>query len=205
ELIGIFGPNGGGKTTLLNLLLGFLKPTKGAIRIPAEVQKSIGWVPQNFSADPLFPISALEVVLMGRLRFAPRFGRYKKQDREIALACLKKVGMLRQQHVAFGSLSGGQKQRVLIARALASEPQLLLLDEATANLDPSSTAALFQLLHNLKKGMTILMVTHDLKLAVDQFDRLLCVEKGIIPMKSAQVCKHFGEGLYHQKRVEVFV
>ncbi|MCP5469168.1 MAG: ABC transporter ATP-binding protein [Chlamydiales bacterium] len=191
EFVAIFGPNGGGKTTLLKLLAGLLKKDRGRIKMPGR----IGWVPQNFAADPLFPISVLDVVLMGRLSVAPRLFGFRKCDREAALEALRSVGMEKWYAASFSALSGGQKQRVLIARALVSNPEVLLLDEATANVDTASIASLMQLLRSLK--LTVLMVTHDLKTALDNCDRLLCVQEGVKPMSRCEVCKHFEDGLYH--------
>lgn len=193
EFIGIFGPNGGGKTTLLKLLAGLLKPNAGKIAI----SKKLASVPQNFAIDPLFPISVLEVVLMGRLSMAPRFGGYRKEDKQAALKALSEVGMLAAKEASFSALSGGQKQRVLVARALASEPEVLLLDEATANMDIRFANALLQFLR--RTHLTILMVTHDLKTAFDYCDRLYCVQGSVTPMSKCEVCTHFEDGLYHRR------
>ena len=192
EFIALFGPNGGGKTTLCKLLVGLLKPDSGTINLP----KGIAFVPQNFAPDQLFPISVMEVVLMGRLSKAPRFGGFRKLDREMALAALKEVGLERSKDSCFSSLSGGQKQRVLVARALASEPDVLILDEAMANMDGSSIMSLLKMLKN--RLFTILMVTHDLKAALEYCDRLLCVQGSVTPMSSYEVCQHFENGLYHR-------
>ncbi len=191
EFVALFGPNGGGKTTLCKLLVGLLKPDSGSLVLP----KKIAFVPQNFAPDLLFPISVLEVVLMGRLATAPRLGGFRQADRERALQALQEVGMASVREAPFSSLSGGQKQRVLIARALASDPEVLILDEATANMDGSSIHALLKML--AKRSFTILMVTHDLKSALKNCDRLLCVQGSVTAMSSFDVCQHFESGLYH--------
>lgn len=201
EFIAIFGPNGGGKTTLLQLLMGFLRPTRGQIQIfgssPKQARNRIGWVPQNFHFDPHFPISVEEVVLGGRLSTLPWHGHFLKIDQQIVRDVLKQVGMEQSIDRPFATLSGGQQQRVLIARSLASNPSLLLLDEPTASVDTSAENEIFQLLKTLKKQLTIVMVTHNLSRAVNQVDRLFCVQKTLTPMPAAAVCDHFALGLYH--------
>lgn len=201
QFIGIFGPNGGGKTTLLSLLLGFLKPSRGKIRLfgmpPAQAQKKIGWVPQNFHYDRHFPISVEEVVLGGRLSHLSWHGRFPPNEIHLAEESLAKVGMQKFLKAAFSTLSGGQAQRVLIARALVSGPSLLLLDEPTASVDYAAQTEIYQLLTSLKGEMTIVMVTHDLNSAVEHVDSLFCVQKNLIPMSPEKVCEHFALGLYH--------
>lgn len=201
EFVAIFGPNGGGKTTLLQLLMGFLKPDRGSIRLfgkpPKAARQRIGWVPQNFHFDRHFPISVQEVVLGGRLSRAG--WRFRPVDHEAALDSLERVGMRKALYSPFAALSGGQQQRVLIARALASEPSLLLLDEPTAGVDHEAEKEIYSLLGELRKLMTILMVTHDLNRAVESVDRLLCVQKTVTKMPKEKVCEHFALGLYHSK------
>lgn len=201
EFVGIFGPNGGGKTTLLKLLMGFLKPKKGTVEIfgehPKTVRKKIGYVPQTASFDRQFPISALEVVLMGCLSMLTPLGFFPSRVKQKAREALSRVGLLENEDQAFGTLSGGQAQRVLIARALVSDPQILLLDEPTASTDPEAEQAIYQLLEDLKGSMTILMVTHDLQAAVKRVGRLLCVQRKISSFSPSEVCEHFAMGLYH--------
>lgn len=200
EFIGIIGPNGGGKTTLLKLILGFLKPATGKIFIegksPTASRRAIAYVPQTARFDKEFPISVLEVVLGGRLFDLPWYGKFKQEDKDKALNALKKVGLSRFAHRAFGTLSGGQAQRVLIARALASEPKLLLLDEPTASVDSESEAEIYALLKELK-GITILMVTHDLNAIINDVQRIICVQNKAISLQPHEVCEHFAFGLYH--------
>ncbi len=129
EFIGIFGPNGGGKTTLLKLLLGFLKPQKGSLELlgqsPKIAREKVGYVPQISHLDRQFPITALEVVMMGCLDKSP-WHSYTPDAKEQSRKALSEVGMLDFQNNSFGTLSGGQAQRVLIARALVSKPTILL-------------------------------------------------------------------------------
>ncbi|MBS0615632.1 MAG: ABC transporter ATP-binding protein [Verrucomicrobia bacterium] len=198
EFIAIFGPNGGGKTTLLKLLMGFIQPQKGSISIlgktPEEARSEIGYVPQFASFDKQFPISALEVVMMGALSL-PR-----KMATERALKALKQVNLESLAHQPFGTLSGGQAQRVLIARALTTAPRLLLLDEPTASIDMETEREIYTLLLELRKKMTILMVTHDLHSVLERADRFISVQRSVHIFSSEEVCHHFVHGLYHPPR-----
>ena len=178
----IIGPNGGGKTTLLRLMLGLIEPDQGDIRIfgksPRDASERVGYVPQAIRFDPLFPISVREIVLMGRLDRLP-FGFFKAKCKDAAVAALAKVGLDDSIDRPFADLSGGQRQRVLIARALACDPDLLLLDEPTANIDLTIEAQLLETLEELKKQLTIVMVSHDLGL-VDRITKTaLCVRKTV--------------------------
>ncbi|HEY8392820.1 MAG TPA: ABC transporter ATP-binding protein [Capillibacterium sp.] len=166
DFFAIVGPNGGGKTTLLRLLLGNLEPVAGEIRIfdrpPRKARRFIGYVPQQGSIDREFPVSALEVVLMGRLTPASFFSRYREEDYAAASAAMRAVGVEELASYRFGDLSGGQKQRVLIARALVAQPQLLILDEPTSSVDYEVEQEIYQLLTELNQRVTIVMVSHDL-------------------------------------------
>lgn len=209
EFIGMIGPNGGGKTTLLKLILGFLKPTGGTIRIFDEkagehafTPNRLAYVPQSVRFDREFPISVEEVVLSGLLSRLPWYGKFRAADRRAAKEALEYMGLSHLAANSFGTLSGGQAQRVLIARALVSKPQLLLLDEPTASVDVQAESDIYAILNQLKGKMTILMVTHDLKAAIDQVERVLCVQGGVISLKPEEVCKHFAFGLYHMPLIQ---
>ncbi len=201
ELIGIFGPNGGGKTTFLKLLMGFVKPYLGSIEIlgkpPKEARKDIGYVPQGTHIDKQFPISVLEVVLGGALSLLSPFGFYPKKVKEQAEEVLVKVGLIDYRNRPFGTLSGGQAQRVLIARSIISKPKILLLDEPTASIDPEAEQEIYNLIMQLKKSMTILMVTHDLQAVINMVERLLCIKRSVSSCAPEEVCGHFAMGLYH--------
>lgn len=201
DFIGIIGPNGGGKTTLLKLIMGFLKPNQGTIKVfgktPAEAMRYIGYVPQTIRLDKQFPISVFEVVLLGRLSHLPWYGSYQAEDLKAAENALEKVGILDLKDRAFGTLSGGQAQRTLIARALVSNPELLLLDEPTASVDASAQAEIYQLLFQLNKKITVLMVTHDLSVAIEHVKHVLCVQRNVLSLDPQEVCHHFAVGLYH--------
>lgn len=201
-LIPIIGPNGGGKTTFLKLLMGFLTPQEGSIELfglPPKKQRSlIGYVPQAHSVDPLFPISLLDVVLMGKLNQLNAFGRYRSEDLDHAHALLKTFELSDKAHMPFASLSGGQKQRGLFARALISDPKLLLLDEPTANIDAKAKELTENTLNQLKGKTTILMVTHDFNLFVNQAEWILCLNQTSEILKPEDVCSHYHRGLYHR-------
>lgn len=199
KFVGIIGPNGGGKTTLLKLLMGFLQPTKGQIRIfgevPELVRTKIGYVPQVHKCDRDFPITVHELVLLGAL--SNNTLKYSKETKEKALALIDELGLTNHLKKAFGSLSGGLAQRALLARALLCDPELLLLDEPTANVDPASTTLIMEKLESLKRQKTILIVTHDLRTIAEKVDQILCVQGQITTYRPEEICEHFAFGLYH--------
>lgn len=201
DYIGVIGPNGGGKTTLLRLMMGFLQPQSGHIHVfggpPERAQDRMAYVPQAMLFDRQFPISVLELVLQGRLKHLSWYGRYTAADRKAALEALEMMGIADIQKRVLGSLSGGQIQRALIARALVAEPELLLLDEPTANVDAKVEAEIYRLLRELSETMTIIMVTHDLQTAIEQVDKVFCVQKSLAVLDPKEVCEHFAVGLYH--------
>ena len=184
SFISIVGPNAGGKTTLLKLMLGLLKPSRGTIEIfelpPDKARPLIGYMPQHVQFDPHFPVTVLDVVLMGRLGNGTHLGPYRKKDRAICLDALRKLEMYDVRHHPFGALSGGQRQRVLVARALAAEPQLLLLDEPTSNVDMAVETGLFELLHTLSKTITIVVVSHDLGFVSQYVQNVVCVNRRVM-------------------------
>jgi zinc transport system ATP-binding protein len=183
DLVSLIGPNGGGKTTLFRLLLGLIKPDQGTIKIfgqhPERARTRIGYVPQYALFDPSFPISVRDVVIMGRLGNL-HTGPYRSSDREAALEALEEVDLANLGSRPFADLSGGQRQRVLIARALASGPELLLLDEPTANVDRAAEAKLYELLRGLNQRLTILMASHDVGFVTKFVKQCLCVNRNVI-------------------------
>ncbi|MFA7229719.1 MAG: ABC transporter ATP-binding protein [Victivallaceae bacterium] len=176
------GPNGGGKSTLLYLILGLLKPTEGSIKIfgvsPVEARKKIGYMPQYVQLDQDFPISVIEVVLMGRLR-SGFWGRFSRKDRQTAMEALEEMSAADLADRPFSELSGGQRQRVLIARALACTPELLMLDEPTANVDPCIQEQFYETLQTLNKRMSIITVSHDLGFVSNYIDSVVCVNRKV--------------------------
>ncbi|MBU1342509.1 MAG: ABC transporter ATP-binding protein [Proteobacteria bacterium] len=182
EFASIVGPNGGGKTTLLKLILGLIKPDKGEICIlgkaPDKVRQQIGYMPQYAHLDNDFPATVMDVVLMGRL--ATKTLWFSKNDRMEALTAIDEVGMTDFIHTGFNELSGGQKQRILIARALCSCPAILLLDEPTANVDHQTEENLFSILQKLNSKMTILLVSHDLGFVSKYVKSVICVNRQVV-------------------------
>ncbi len=180
----VVGPNGSGKTTLLKLALGLLEPNAGTVKVfeksPSRSSKNIGYVPQNPTLDPLFPVSVLDVALMGRLGRSSVLGLWKNDDKKSALDALAEVGLADDSGRHFATLSGGQKQRVLIARALASGPELLLLDEPTSGLDAHVEEGFYRLLEDLNKRLTIVMVSHDLGFVSGFVKSVICVGQEVI-------------------------
>jgi zinc transport system ATP-binding protein len=201
DFVGIIGPNGSGKTTLLKVMMGFLEPQGGKVQVlgqsPLATQQRIAYVPQALSFDRQFPISVQELVLSGRLTKTSFLGRYRKEDRQKSAEAITKVGLDKQKSQAFGTLSSGERQRALLARALISDPQILLLDEPCANVDVEAQETIYAILEELKSRMTIIMVTHDLRVASEKVDSILCVEQTVFAMKPEEVCEHFAIGLYH--------
>jgi zinc transport system ATP-binding protein len=198
--VGIFGPNGGGKTTFLKLLMGFLKPTTGSLYLfgapPEKSRAEIGYVPQATKLDKQFPITVEEVVQMGLLSKTTPWGTLKKTDKNRVLTMLDQLGIVHLKDRTFGTLSGGQAQRVLIARALISDPKILILDEPTASIDPAAEEEILRLIFSLKGSMTILMVTHDLQTILEKTDSLLCIHRHIKVVPHSDICQHFSLGLY---------
>lgn len=183
EWVGLLGPNGGGKTTLLKLMLGQLRPRDGRIEVlggePERTRAGIGYVPQHAGIDPSVPASVLDVVLLGRLTGSSWGPRYPQEDRDLALAALEETGTDDLADRAWRTLSGGQRQRVLIARAIASQAHLLLLDEPTTGIDIHREKELLRLLERLNQRLPIVMVSHDIALVSHHMDRALWVDRGI--------------------------
>jgi zinc transport system ATP-binding protein len=206
EFVGIIGPNGGGKTTLLKLLMGFLSPWEGELSIfgrsPTSYPNAISYVPQQLRFDRQFPITVLELILAGRLSTLSWSGRFSKKDHQIAIEMLEKVNLVDFAEKPFGSLSGGQMQRALIARALATEPKILLLDEPTAHVDQQAQEEIYKLLILLQKEMTLLMVTHDIRAIIHNVQRVITVQCSVEAMNPKTLCEHFALGLYHYPLIE---
>ncbi len=183
EFASVVGPNGGGKTTLLKLILGLLQPDRGEIRLfgepPRQTRKRVGYTPQFLQVDDRFPVSVLDVVLMGRLQSGRNRFWYDKSDRKAALEALATMRLAELHEAGFRELSGGQRQRVLIARALCGEPELLLLDEPTSNIDPSSEEVLFEILGELNKRLTIVLVSHDIGFVSQFVSSVICVNRTV--------------------------
>ena len=180
-LTGLLGANGSGKSTLLRTVLGLLPPLAGEILWGTESGRRgvIGYVPQQESLDPIFPLSAFEVALQGACGRVPPGRPVPRVEREWTRACLAQTGAAELAGCAFAELSGGQKQRVLIARALATRPDLLVLDEPATGLDAGAARTLTELLVQFRaEGRTILMVTHDLAAVRQHADSVVWLHDG---------------------------
>jgi len=179
--VGLIGPNGAGKTVLLKVILGLIQPSEGTVEIfgrrPADAKGLVSYVPQYARFDADFPISVMEVVLMGRLGKTRNFGSYTKEDRAVALGAMEKLSLTDLAQRQIGKLSGGQLQRVLIARALAHEPKILLLDEPTASLDTRVGSNVYELLDELSKSMTIVLVSHDVGVISAHVRSIACMNR----------------------------
>jgi zinc transport system ATP-binding protein len=182
--LGIVGPNGGGKTTLVRTILGLLKPTSGTVRVFGREPESIpgrnsalGYLPQHQNIDPNFPATSLDITLMGRYKSAGFLRWPGRKDREIALRCLATMGVEDLKDIHYSQLSGGQQQRVSIARALAGGPKMLVLDEPSTGIDVVGQEDFYHLLKGLQKkmGLTILMVSHDIGTVTTYVDEISCL------------------------------
>ena len=201
DFLGIIGPNGGGKTTLLKVVLGLVRPSRGMVSVlggTAQRSRSrVGYVPQHTLFDLDFPISVWEVVLMGRLGRAGLLRRYGGEDRRVACEALQTVGMLDYSERQIGRLSGGEKQRVFIARALVSEPELLLLDEPTASVDPVLQTEFYELLADLKRRMAVVLVSHDISAVSIYVDKIACLNRQLFYHGSKELSAEILEATYH--------
>ena len=187
QLIGMVGPNGAGKSTLIKAIMGLLPLSSGFVKIygkPLETQRElIGYVPQRESVDWDFPTDALDVVTMGRYGKLSFFGRPSKEDKEIAMDALEKVGLADFARRQISQLSGGQQQRVFLARALAQDAVIYLMDEPFSGVDAATEKAIIELLGELKdKGKTLLVVHHDLNTVAEYFDWVMLLNLRLIKL-----------------------
>jgi zinc transport system ATP-binding protein len=184
EFVAVLGANGSGKTTLLRSLLGFLPPLGG--RIERAPQLRVGYVPQRETLDDLYPVTARDVAMMGTFGDLPFWRRIGARERARARAALEACGATPFERMRYAELSGGQRQRVLIARALATEPQILLLDEPTAGVDREAEKAILAVLGRLRseRGLSIWMVTHHADAARGAVDRAVIVASGGVEEES---------------------
>ncbi|RXK04516.1 metal ABC transporter ATP-binding protein [Halarcobacter bivalviorum] len=179
DFLAIIGPNGGGKSTLLKLILNLLEPKKGEIKKYLN-KNEIGYVPQNTNLNIDFPITALEVVLMGHTPTKKKLFGYSKEDIACAMSSLKKVSMEDFANNKIGDLSGGQRQRVFIARALCSNPKLMLLDEPTASIDVKGQKEVYDLLRELNKSIAIVVVSHDISVLLNYAKNVAHINKKLV-------------------------
>ena len=200
DFFGVIGPNGGGKTTLLKVILGLVKPSRGRVTVlgdtPERARRFIGYVPQESQFDRDFPVTVLDVVLMGRLGHTGLFRRYSSEDRRIAYEALEAVEMLEYKDRQIGRLSGGQRQRVFIARALVTQPKILLLDEPTASVDKPIQTEVYELLKRLNDRVTIVLVTHDIGVISTYVDKIACLNRRLFYHGSKELTTEIIEETY---------
>jgi zinc transport system ATP-binding protein len=200
EFLGIVGPNGGGKSTLLKIVLGLLTPQKGTVTVfgvpPGEARLKIGYVPQFATFDRSFPISVRDTVLQGRLGHTRTLLGYRQEDREAACQALQEVEIRDLHKRPLHALSGGQLQRVLIARALACRPEVLILDEPTAHIDPKVEEGVFELLKRLNERLTVIVVSHDIGFISRYISRVACINRRLICHETSKITGEVIEKLY---------
>jgi len=207
DFLALLGPNGSGKTTLLKLMLGLLKPARGTVHVfgqpPSEAANRIGYVPQDVGINKSFPVTVLDVVLMGRLRHGRNWSRYPPGDRIAAQKALERMEMWEYRNRRIGDLSGGQRQRVFIARALVTEPELLLLDEPTASVDLKGQTDLYVLLKELNETVTIVVVSHDLNVLSSYVKCVACVNQRVFFHDTAEITEEMLEMMAYHCPVEL--
>ena len=207
EYIAIIGPNGGGKTTLIRMLLGLEKPTNGNIKLFGKSIRNfkewnkIGFVPQRAAqTDQNFPATALDIVKMGRVSKQKLFSRETQEDKDAVHDAMLKMDILDLKNRMVGALSGGQRQRVMIARALASKPEILILDEPNTGVDVASQQNFYALLRRLnhEENMTIVFITHDIGVIADDIGRLFTINQ------KATICNNPKEAISCEEMSELY-
>lgn len=210
SFLGIVGPNGGGKTTLLKILLGLIKPESGTViisgRKPEDVRGTgvVGYLPQNLMVEKNFPATAMDVVLMGTYKKGKIF--YSDEDRENAIDILKTMSMFEKRDTLYSSLSGGEQQRVCVAQALVSKPSLLVLDEPSTGIDVVGQEDFYLLLRELKDKLklTVIIVSHDIGVISSYVDNFACLNTTIHYHGKAKDVdlEELMHGLY-EKKIEI--
>jgi len=197
DFFAIIGPNGGGKTTLLRVILGLLRPCRGEVRFRGGMS-SLGYVPQFRTFDFDYPITVREMVISGRLGRISRLPRrYGSLDRERADEALETMGISDLADRQIRDLSGGEQQRAIIARALVGEPNVLLLDEPTVYVDTPTTLQFYEILDQLRERMAIVLVTHDIGVIPDRITRVACLNRRLYTHDSAEITPDMLEAAYH--------
>lgn len=200
DFLGIIGPNGGGKTTFLKAVLGLVKPSRGRVLVdgasPEKGRRIVGYVPQLKDFDWDFPISVWDMVSMGRYRKKGLFRMFDKGDRRATERALETVGISHLRHRQIGTLSGGQQQRAFAARALVGEPKLLLLDEAMSGVDASTRTEFYELLRELNRDATIVMVSHDISAVSAYAEKIACLNRRLYYHGSREIPREELEATY---------
>jgi zinc transport system ATP-binding protein len=181
RFIGLMGPNGGGKTTLLKTIVGLIRPDRGSVAVRGPAGRNIGYVPQEENIDPDFPVTAYDVVEMGLYGRLGSFPRVTEEHRAGVMEALRRVGMEKLAARSIGALSGGEKQRVSIARAIVARPSLLLLDEPTTGVDADARDDFFRTLQELRRelALTIILASHDIEVVPSQVDEVVCINQRV--------------------------
>ena len=180
DFLGIIGPNGGGKTTLLKVILGLLKPYSGEVIYPVSRQNLFGYLPQNSRFDQRFPIDVTEVVLSGLMSEKGLYKSYTRAEKQKAWDLLDQYGMGAYKKAPIGDLSGGQMQRVFLCRAIIASPRILILDEPTTYVDSNFEKEFYTILEELNKSLSIVMVSHDLGTICSYVKTIACVNRELI-------------------------
>ncbi|WP_407275269.1 metal ABC transporter ATP-binding protein [Halothiobacillus sp. DCM-1] len=203
DFVAVIGPNGGGKTTLMRLMLGLIKPTAGTIRLlgqmPGCAPERIGYVPQHSNTAPGFPATVEQIVLMGLPARKTGLGRklfHTPAERELAASKMQTAGVLELRHKRLNALSGGQRQRVLIARALMTQPELLILDEPLSNIDPYGRQCILETLRELPPATTVVMVSHDLGITANAINRIVAVNRFVLSGEGGQLTQAMLDLMY---------
>ncbi len=198
QFVALIGPNGGGKTTAIKVMLGLLQPTRGEVRVLGQsaerARSEVGYVPQEIHFDRDFPVSAWEVARMGRLGRRGLLQRYRAEDDAIVEEALRRVDVWHLRERLIGELSGGERQRVYIARALAVQPRILLLDEPLSNVDPEARAGIQALLPALSQQMAIVMSSHDVGAILPHVHRVGYLQRRLLyygtPQQAPETIRH---------------
>jgi zinc transport system ATP-binding protein len=202
DFYGIIGPNGGGKTTLIKVILGLIRPWKGTVRVEGEPPERnrhlLGYVPQYRTYDFTYPLTVHEMVVSGRMGLiSGPFRKYRQEDHDRARQVMERMGIADLSDRAIGELSGGQQQRAIIARALVSEPHALLLDEPTTHVDPHMEEEFYEILRTLQKRMAILMVTHDMTAISAYVDKIACLNRRLFTHGNREIDEDMLAAVYH--------
>jgi zinc transport system ATP-binding protein len=200
DFIGLIGPNGGGKTTLLKVIMGLIEPTRGEVEVmgktPQEGRCHIGYVPQQVSLDHDFPISVWDVVKMGMLGCRGILAKVSKEDEQVILTSLREVDIENLRNRPIGDLSVGQRQRVYIARALVTRPLILLLDEPTASIDPLVSKSIYDLLNKLNQTITIIMVSHNMDAVSSYVKTIGCLNRKLHYHGTKEITDEMVDAIY---------